>query len=294
MELPLSVEQVLRGIHHAPEYSLPENEVQVRTKPRASGLLSDAREVAYAMAGFPVSDPPEDRDDRRDGKFTQEQGRLAEDITVAGIGASGLVRVVNRQISLPDDFFVTGHPDGELEYYRATAGSGMQMSAGWFPTNDQGLKVGFEHKHYGRYAYTKIAKDGLVGGAPDLMAQIVLYGAALGWDACYVVITAQDASSVRFELRNKGIKDVNPKMMVFMVDLREHYDTIPLLQKRAEWFTQWATTDGNPRNVAIEAKMSKVTKTAFPWGWSDYVSQAMADGQSGERAPTPPFVRDWV
>jgi hypothetical protein len=27
---------------------------------------------------------------------------------------------------------------------------------------------------------------------------------------------------------------------------------------------------------------------------SDYVSQAMADGQSGERAPTPPFVRDWV
>jgi hypothetical protein len=237
------------------------------------------------MAGFPVSDPPEDRDDRRDGKFTQEQGRLAEDITVAGIGASGLVRVVNRQISLPDDFFVTGHPDGELEFY-------VPDQHIWDRLNGDYLKVGFEHKHYGRYAYTKIAKDGLVGGAPDVMAQIVLYGAALGWDACYVVITAQDASGVRFELRNKGIKDVNPKMMVFMVDLREHYDTIPLLQKRAEWFTNWAVTDGNPRNVAIEAK--KVSMAAFPWGWSSYVSLAMQDGQSGESAPRPPFARDWA
>jgi len=292
MELPLTAEQVLSGLYRAPEFSLPENEVQKRTKPRASGLLSDAREIAYAMAGFPPTDPPENREDRLDGKFTQEQGRLAEDLSVAGIGASGLVRVVNRQISLPDDYFVTGHPDGELEYYRAIAGSGMQQSAGWFPKNDLGLKVGFEHKHYGRFAYAKIAKDGLVGGAPELMAQIVLYGYGLGWDACYVVITSQDASSARFELRNKGVKGINPKMMVFMVDLREHYDTVPLLQKRAEWLSEWAARDGDPRNVAIEA--NKVATTSFPWGWSEYVTQAMDDGQSGERAPLPPFVRDWA
>ena len=76
---PISAEEILRGVY--PAYALPQNEVQSRAKPRASGLMSDAREIAYMMAGVPITDPMEERDDRRDGRLTAEQGRMAESLT---------------------------------------------------------------------------------------------------------------------------------------------------------------------------------------------------------------------
>jgi hypothetical protein len=281
---PLSNMEILKGVHMVDER--PENVVQKRSKPRASALLSDARECAYMMAGIPYSDPHSDNPERVDGKFTQEQGRLAEDITCAAINTTGTVRVVNRQIELPEDYFVTGHPDGELEFSFPNG----HMGRDW-DTTLNGMKWGFEHKMYGRYQLLQIAKQGLFAAAPEAVAQALLYGDALGWDAVMFVIASQDASSMRYEYRASRVKE-HPKLNVYGLYLRSMYDDyLPMLKARAEWFTDWYENDGNPANVAIEARDVKGT---FPWGYSEYRSLAIADGPGTLVAPQSPFVRDWA
>jgi len=278
--VPISNWDILRNVHKAHE--LPENAIQKHTKPRASGLMGDAREIAYMMAGVPLSDPFVENDERVDGKFTQEQGRLAENITADAINASDSIRVVNRQISLPEDFFVSGHPDGEVVYLHDEDGL------------INGLKFGWEHKHLGRYQYKEVVTKGILAGYPDIVAQALLYGHALGWDAAQLNITSQDASSMRVELRGKKIHpdtDGHPKMLSYALDLRPLYDMIPMLEKRAKWFSDWMENDGDPARVAVEAKS---LTGVFPWGYSEYKSLAIADGPGSLVAPQTPLVRDWA
>jgi hypothetical protein len=285
---PIDADSIFKGIHKG--FELPENVTQLRSKPRVSSLMSDARVIAYAMAGTPFSDPASENPDKWDGKFTQEQGRLAEDITAEGINASGIIRVVNRQISLPDDYWATGHPDGELTNTLTIKDFEEDPTLVYEDRLIDGLKWGWEHKHLGRFQYKKIAKEGLYAGYPEIIAQMAVYGDALGWDACLACITSQDASSMRLELR--GLK-AHPKMMVFAVDLRPLYEeVIPYLQKRALWFSDWFENDGDPAHVAIEAKT--VSKNSFPWGWTEYASKAIEDGPGTLTAPMTPLYRDWV
>ena len=184
-------------------------------------------------------------------------------------------------------------------------GSGrLYYGGGWDNGAINELVWGFEHKHLGRFQYTRIVDKGLYGGFPDIIAQMLLYGSALGWDACMAVIMSQDASGIRTEYTraSKERKEklaanlgYNPKLMVFGIDLRPLYKTLlPALEARAQWFIDWKRDDGDPLSVQIEAAPSKVNPKAFPWGWSEYVSRAMRDGQSGFAAPPTPLVRDWV
>jgi hypothetical protein len=185
---------------------------------------------------------------------------------------------------LPEDYFVTGHPDGELEF------SDYQYPE-WADRDNAGLKWGFEHKMWGRYQLKQVGQHGLMAAAPEVVAQVLLYGYALDWDAVMIVVASQDASSMRFEYRNAKITE-HPKLNTYALNLREMYDEyIPYLQRRAEWFTEWYETDGNPAHVAIEAKDAK---GVFPWGYSEYQSLAIADGPGHLEAPRTPFIRDWA
>lgn len=255
--------QLLQAVHHA--FQLPENAPQVRSKPRASGLTSDAREVAYSMANVPKSNPHSEQPDRVDMAFTQEQGRLAEEITIGALAQLGWP-VTDRQIELPADYFVTGHPDGIIGYHTL-----------------------FEHKLYGRFAYKDLARDGIWGSkGRDILAQAALYGDALGLDDVLIVVASQDASSIRLEFRQAAFrnKGINPKVQLFRVDMADLRPLIPQLKARAEFFIDWMATDGDPSHVAWEHDPNR---DAFPWSYSEWRSRAIADGPSDQLVAPPAF-----
>lgn len=262
-DLPFEVMDVFHGVHRVAKR--PENEIQKRDKPRASGLTSDAREIAYQMAGTPLSNPHAFNPLRMDGAMTQEQGRIMEDLTFSAIEHMDLptkFSVVDRQLSLPDSYFVTGHPDGRLE----------------------NTGIGIEHKHFGRFAYKEIARDGIWGErGREVLAQCALYGDALNWDSVLILITSQDASSMRMELRKSS---VHPKLMMFHIGMDQLSGLIPQLKIRAEWFINWQKHDGNPVKVCWETEPSH---KKFPWSYSEYLDRALVDGPGLTQAP-PPFI----
>lgn len=268
LELPITPQAILRGVTGP---SLVENETHVATRPRVSSVASCARKTLYDMHGI-----EESHDWGRDeAAFTQEQGRLAEDITISGIDASGLVRVVNRQVELNDASPATGHPDGELEF-RAYPDEGPHPDddpgsyevPGWYDCDDNGRKWGFEHKHFGDYGFSQILKGGLFEGASSTITQVVLYGAARGWDACLVAITSQDASVVRRTMKqNRDAKkpkvrwtddldpnNSSPKLLLFAVDLRPLYKTLlPILDGRAAALAE-AARELSPCDIVPEGE----------------------------------------
>lgn len=284
LPLPVPVRDVLRGVGEANR--LPENEVQKREKPRASSVSGCARACVYDMHATPESTDWE----RDEMPFTQEQGRLAEDITIGGLEASGELVVYNRQVELPDSSPVTGHPDGELgyrarnldeflagDYVRGLRDGEEGETWSHVKTShvfsrefaSDGRVWGFEHKHYGEYGFTKILRGGLYENAGDVVDQVLLYGAALGWDACLVAITSQDASVIRKAIRRNleakkpkvrwaeelDPNNDNPKLLLFALDLRPLYALrLPLLDGRAAALAEaarvaepWAIMpEGNP------------------------------------------------
>lgn len=293
----------------------PANIPSKSAKPRVSGLSKDAREIAYYMAGTTPSDWG-----ALDASWTQEQGRLAEELTISRLGLLG-IPVVGRQEGLPDDLPVTGHPDGQLisvpdqnvgrlfartiqDYYQEHK---FQVAETLLSTlfadhqatlrfGDHGV-VGFENKHFGRYGYEKILKLGLEAAEPEIIAQISLYGYALGWDSCYVAVTSQDASSIRGDMtQNRKVKDrskmwvkddMNPKLSTFVVDLRPYYNSlVPILLRRAEFFVRWMEEDGDPTHIAWE---STPNPEQFPWSYSPYCTLALQDGQGSLVAPGLPW-----
>lgn len=279
-------------------FSLPENTVRERDKPRASSLGACARQQAYMMAGQ-EHDPigVEGSARQTDQELTAEQGRMFEDLSVAIIERMGFA-VVDRQLSLPADYPVTGHPDGRLV------------------TPDSSLVWGFEHKHLGRWAYEKILKVGLFEAEPGYVLQSALYGDALGWDAAQFVIVAQDSSSVRGDitanLRAKNPErrwsvypGLHPKVNITAVDLRPiKHGLVPVAHERALWLSEWKQASGNPADVAREANpenrelkwvadgkggREQVERAPFPCGWCPFFSQCLKDGPGGYTAPQLPW-----
>lgn len=278
-------------------FSLPENEIRERDKPRASSLGACARQQAYMMAGI-EHDPigVEGSARQTDLELTAEQGRMFEDLSVAIIETMGF-QVVDRQLSLPEDYPVTGHPDGRLI------------------TPDDALVWGFEHKHLGRWAYEKILKVGLFEAEPGFILQSALYGDALGWDAAQFVIIAQDSSSVRGDitanLRAKNPErrwsvypGINPKVNIVPVDLRPiKHGLVPVALERAYWLADWKRGDGNPAHVAREAdpearelkwvprdgEREQVELAKFPCSYCPFFSKCIEDGAGGWTAPQLPW-----
>ena len=281
-------------------FSLPENGLFERGKPRASALGTDARELAYMMAAEePLSG--EGSRTRPDMRLTAEQGRHMEDLSVPIINRLGF-EVVGRQKELPSDYFVTGHPDGELK------------------TTD-GLRWGFEHKHPGRWDFVHILQHGSIRhpeACPKWFLQAVLYGYALGWDCVQFVVVAQDASGIMTEAnRNAGAKNPahrwgdkvqnyerNPKVWTEAFDLRPYYHTIvPAAERRAEWLSRWKERSGAPVDVQLEHSPYTIIGPRGadkgiqpPWAFSDWLGNAQRDGQSGFRAPPLPggLSGDWT
>lgn len=258
----VTAEDILRAIKLA--FALPENKIQKRSKPRASGLTGCLRNQQYQMIGAKETDEPS-----ADSYFTQEQGRLAEDITVAALGQCG-IPIINRQIALPEDFWVTGHPDGEI------AGYG-----------------GFEHKHFGRYRYKRFAQFGLESAIfkEDVAPQIVCYAQGLGWERCLLVVTSQDASSIRVENRYMTKKaqlakyhSQNVKMIVFDLEMA------PLIDRYAGALKDRATnlsmvtdsTLGTAKEKAVRAfnpdSNFKPDKGFYECDYCNYRGRCLDDG----------------
>lgn len=267
-------------------FSLEMNAPQTRLKPRASGIGDCARKQAYSMANAGVTNRK-----NRDGALTTEQGRVIEDLSVELIRAAsdGRLVVANRQVELPPDYVMTGHPDGQVvpietawwDYSCRTCGvdgrvvlcapsiNGHEYRAvGWrapLDTKVDGKVVGFEHKHLGRFGFTSIFKEGFAEAEPSYYAQTLSYGDALGWDKVKVIVLAQDSSATQSEatmnLKYKNPKvrwahkpDWNPKLQIIDVNL----EPMVLLQKRirmrAEWLTKVIGVDGvDPGVIAREA-----------------------------------------
>lgn len=284
---------------------LDENKVQRRLRPRASGLAGCAREVGYMMEGVEPSNPSSadsmrgmDSPQRRDhGKLTTEGGRIIEDLSCEVIKhvPNGL-EVVDRQIELPADYYVSGHPDGRLQSQHLS----LREEALGVRTLQDGLVWGFEHKHLGRFKYLKIFKEGFERGAPDYFAQVIIYGHALGWDKVTLVLLAQDASGVQMEANQSlGAKtrtsknswplrdDWNPKVQLAHLDLRPWYALVPRLNKRADEISRVVQQVGaaaiRRESDGIRTKVDRgLTKLTFPCGYCDFADRCNLDGAGTE------------
>ena len=203
MQAPYDTDMFLKAAN-SKSFVRPENERQRRLKPRASGLISCARQQAYQMAGVPETDVMQP-----DAVVTQEIGRLVEDYSVSvvpKIEDSPLVvapweglAIVGRQVSLPDSFFVTGHPDGRVTQRKFMYGN--QGRSEYANTTADGLVCGWEHKVYGAYSYKEALYGNVVSGVPGAFAQGVIYGLGLDWDAVLINIIAADAAFIRGEMK---------------------------------------------------------------------------------------------
>lgn len=315
---PFTADEYLRA---AGNNVLPENEVREYRKPRASSLGACARQQAYAMAGTKKDELGAEYSGRTiDNELTAEQGRHFEDLSVQIIESMGL-RVVDRQIELPPEYPVTGHPDGRLEDPRSddVIGPGLYV-----PTTDRlsdGLVWGFEHKHLGRYSYEDVLKKGFEAAHPNYILQTALYGDALGWDASLFLIVAQDSSAVRgdatsnLRAKNPAVRwsvhpDMNPKVLVIPVDLRPlKHGLVPVAHERAKWLTEWREAGKDPSGVAREADPTfveqkwvpdgkgdrmQVDRVKFPCGWCPYLSKCLEAGGGGEPAPKLPWTTEVV
>jgi len=269
------------------------------------------------MAGLEPSDPQrrmnyrgEHNALRRDHlNITAEAGRYMEDLSIDIIERGVLdeegnqrYEVRDRQVQLPDDYFVTGHPDGRL--HRAGAPDDSVSL-------EDGLVWGFEHKFLGRFKYLKIFKEGFEAGAPDYLSQIIIYGHALGWDKCLAVLVAQDASGVQMEA-NRALQakkrtsanswplrdDWHPKVMTIAVDLRPYYGLIPNIGKRADDIARIVKEFGPGAVVregdGIQTRTDRgIAKLNFPCGYCDYATMCNQDGNGTEQvAPVPPALKE--
>lgn len=246
-----------------------------RYKPRASSIAQCARQNAFMMAGAEESNPQ-----TPDATYTNEQGRIMEDLSIRALGKLG-IDIVDRQVSLPDDFYVTGHPDGRVD----------------------GSRTGFEHKHFGGYKYLDIFKNGLEKAAPEVLVQIGCYAEGLGWDSALLLIIAQDASRLRGEFtlnqraknpknRWSNIEGWNPKAQKFLIDTNAIVATVmPIVRQRAKYLTNWATNDGDPVNIKPEFNPEDEKDAKFPCGYCPYMDACKKLGQGGEVIPFLPFMK---
>lgn len=304
---PFTTEDYLEVVGET--FALDMNAVGQRGKPRASSLGACAREQAYMMAGTehdPIGTEGSAR--QTDGELTAEQGRMFEDLSVRIIEKLGF-SVVDRQVELPPEYPVTGHPDGRLWRVPETYSEAREL--------EDGLVWGFEHKHLGRWGYEAVLKQGLMEAEPGYVLQSGLYGDALGWDAALFVIVAQDSSSVRGDitanLRAKNPErrwsvypGIHPKVNIVPVDLRPvKHGLVPLALERAKWLSDWSQNSGDPAAVAREADpvttslkwvadgfggRAQVERPDFPCSYCPYLSKCLEAGAGGFAAPRLPWL----
>ena len=289
---PITRDEILRAFGKA--YARPENAPQERTKPRASALAACARQQAYDMSNTPTDEIGVAGSRLSyDADLTGEQGRAFEGLMERALASMG-VKVESAQIVLPDDYPVSGHPDGELDlsgYMGRTEVDGTKDTRKW----------GVEFKHLGRFGYTKAIRNGLRIAHPQYILQAGLYGDALGWDAVLFIVSSQDASSIRADaaasLRYKspdarwGARtDWHPKIHIETMEIKEVQNgLLPIAKARARWLTDWKLNDGRPTAVAREYEPAA---DKFPCTYCPYLSTCVADGNSGQRAPELPFRMD--
>ncbi len=311
----------------------PENRPQVRSKPRASGIASCAKQQAYYMANVDEDNAGEPSE-KPDMALTQEQGRMFEGLSAMVMGAMGF-RLRGRQVCIghevcptqpahpkrvqgPIDYPVTGHPDGQLAQILGV--DNEPEHGGGEVTVDQlagNLKWGFEHKHLGRWAYEHVFKFGIDEAEPEHVAQVAMYGDALGWDACLEMIIAQDASSTRSDARiNLGVKDKtkawahregwDPKIQLVTHDIhRLQRMLVPALHRRAQWLSKIRAEDVDPGRVVREfdptdtrlrwqnndGVVEQVEEPEFPCSYCPYLQRCLDDGPGDLYAPTTPWMR---
>lgn len=296
LDPPFSVFDFFAAGHDAYS-SMPENVPQKRSKPRASSLTSDAREIAYSMANVPKSNPFREWPERVDSIYTTETGRVTEDITVTMLAhLDPPIIVEGRQICMGHLKCSDKHTQGPLDVPYTGHCDGQQYI--------DGILVGDEFKLFGRFAYKELVRDGLLSEKGlDIMAQGVLYGYALGWQRLLIIAVSQDASSMRLEFKQKafaGRTDIHPKMQHWLVDLEEANALLlkPLL-KRAKWFVDWYENDRDPAHVAWEHNpephkhrgyRGARQDCVFPWPYSEHWDRAIADGQGTLVAPPLPAI----
>ena len=292
---PVNRDDILQAFGKA--FTRPENVRQVSARPRASSLASCARQQAYAMAGTQLDDiGVQGSALNYDADLTSEQGRAFEGLMERTFESMG-IQVVNSQVSLPDGYPVSGHPDGELDLSRYNS-SGANIS------HTSSLRWGVEFKHLGRYSYRKTIVNGLRIAHPQYILQAGLYGDALGWDAVLYVVSSQDASSIRGEataaLRNYNRgptkanrwvvdNDWHPKLHIETLEMKEVSGLIPIAHARARWLSDWMANSGNPAEVRREYEPNNAQ---FPCSYCPYLSSCLADGDTGKRAPELPFRMD--
>lgn len=286
---------------------MPMNDVQERDRPRASSLGACARQQAFTMAGTVPQDIGEEASARAiDQELTAEQGRMFEPVSIKVIESMGF-QVVDRQIALPDDFPVSGHPDGRL----VPGDEAARFDINW----------GWEHKHLGRYAYEKILKMGLFKAEPQFIVQDLMYGYGFGWDAGLFTIVAQDSSSVRGDMtanlraKNPAVRWavdplINPKVNHIALDLAPlKQSLLPRALERAEFLIDWKKNDGDPGHVAPEHDPNvretkwipdgeggrmEVERAPFPCGWCPFMQNCIKAGLGGKVAPAFPWTDEVV
>lgn len=240
-------------------------------KPRASSLGRCARQQAADMVGTPTTNPQSP-----ESVVTTEQGRRVEDLSADAIAFLNKGLILRRGMALPDDYPVTGHPDGE------------------FGILADGFKWGWEHKNPGRYGYMDIIKGTFEATQPGYLTQVVLYGDALEWDRVLVQVVSQDASSIRTERSMENRKkdsaawvnheDYDPKVQLIGLDLHPLYPFIPALHERAKQIAEL----GTPDKVAREYD----GKVNFPCNYcriKDYCNEL---GDVGTRVTSNPLGMD--
>ena len=277
---------------------MPENSPQLRTKPRASGIGGCSREMAYMMLNVDKTNPM-----RGEGRLTTEQGRVMEDVTVRLFerATGGEYVVANRQVELPEDFELTGHPDGQIvrredaAWDSTCAECGGEIDdlehklrdhhyrpVGWVAplgSTVNGRVIGFEHKHLGRYGYESIAKSDFLQAEPGYVAQFCAYGAALGWNDVYIVVMSQDSSSVKSDANtNLSSKKpairwandplFNPKMTVVEYDLADFVNLQKRIRMRAAMFTKLLFEDGvEAKDIVREPDPEALTHKNYTWDY---------------------------
>ena len=293
IEPPVSRDEILQAFGKA--FSRPENLPQERTKPRASALASCARAQSYDMAMTPT-DPIGAAGSllSYDADLTSEQGRAFEGLMERTLKSIG-VEVVSAQTELPEDYPVSGHPDGELDL------SNKQSWSNGIQRVDPSPKWGVEFKHLGRFGYKKALTRGLRAGHPHYILQGRLYGDALGWDAVLYIVSSQDASSIRTDasasLRYKTpsarwaeLVDWHPKIHIETLEIDEvRNGLLPVAKARARWLSDWKASSGEPSMVAREYSPENAQ---FPCTYCPYLTTCLADGNGGQRAPELPFRMD--
>lgn len=289
IKAPFTVKDYIRASF---SLELPENAPQTRVKPRVSGILDCARLQGYSMSNTPRSNPEEENFGRNHQNVTNEIHREAEDVSVAIIQELGYI-VADRQIELSEDYPLTGHPDGRLVRkddaywnYNDPEDKRVYYTDGKL---EDGLVWGFEHKVIGYLRFVDIFRDGLFKAKPEYIAQSLLYGDALGWDAVLFVVLADDAAATKGQ-RTKNAKqpwasreDWNPKVQLIPVDLRPLKPLVPLLHKRAEGI---AAAIAQGKLIQREHSGTKV----FPCGYCDWQDRCNIDGNDGVEVEKGPFI----